>query len=104
MVPGLWMLSTHDGKKAYVPNLELKPGGYTGFGGNQRGKIIGSGTVGNGNLPSINNVLLVDGLMHNLLSISQLSDNGYEKFPDENIMIVTDCEELGPYEGPEPGS
>ena len=24
-----------------------------GFGGNQRGKIIGSGTVGNGNLPSL---------------------------------------------------
>ena len=49
-----------------------------GFEGNQRGKIIGSGTVGNGNLPSINNVLLVDGLMHNLLSISQLSDNDYD--------------------------
>ena len=45
-----------------------------GFGCNQRGKIIGSGTVGNGNLPSISNVLLVDGLMHNLLSLSQLSD------------------------------
>ena len=24
------------------------------------------------------------------------------KFPDENIMLVTDCEELGPHEGPEP--
>ena len=59
-------------------SLELKPGGHVGFGGNQRGKIIGSGTVGNGNLPSINNVLLVDGLMHNLLSISHLSDNGYD--------------------------
>ena len=49
-----------------------------GFGGNRRGKIIGSGTVDNGNLPSISNVLLVDGLMHNLLSISQLSDNSYD--------------------------
>ena len=55
-----------------------------GFGGNQRGKIIGSETVGNGNLPSINNVLLVDGLMHNLLSISQLSDNGYDIIFNQN--------------------
>ena len=58
-------------------SLELKPGGHVGFGGNPR-EIIGSGTVGNGNLPSISNVLLVDGLMHNLLSISQLSDNDYD--------------------------
>ena len=55
-----------------------------GFRGNQRGKIIGSGTVGNGNLPSIKNVLLVDGLMHNLLSISQLSDNGYDIIFNQN--------------------
>ena len=26
------------------------------------------------------------------------------EFLDENIMLVTDCEEPGPYEGPEPGS
>ena len=49
------------GRKHMFQSLELKPGGYVGFGGNQRGKIIGSGTVGNINLPSINNVLLVDG-------------------------------------------
>ena len=59
-------------------DLELKPGGFVGFGGNQKGKIIGSRTVGNGKLPSITDVLLVDGLMHNLLSIIQLSDNGYD--------------------------
>ena len=26
------------------------------------------------------------------------------EFPDENIMLVTDYEEPGPYKGPEPGS
>ena len=59
-------------------SLELKPGGVVGFRGYQKGKIIGSGIVGNGSLPSITNILLIDGLMHNLLSISQLSDNGYD--------------------------
>ena len=76
------------GRRHMFQSLELKPGGHVGFGGNQRGKIIGSGTVGNGNLPSISNVLLVDGLMHNLLSISQLSDNGYDIIFNQNSCKV----------------
>lgn len=71
------MLTTHDGKKAYVLYLELMPGGFVGFEGNQKRKFIGSGTIGNGYSASITNVLLVDGLMHNLMSISQLSENSY---------------------------
>ncbi len=50
---------------------ELKPkdGGFVGFGGNQKGKIVGIGRIGKGSLPSIDNVLYVEGLKHNLLSI-----------------------------------
>ena len=66
------------GKRSMFQSLELKAGGSVKFGGNQKGKIIGSGTICNGNLPSISNVLLVEGLTHNLLSISQLSDSGYD--------------------------
>jgi len=40
-------------------------GGTVKFGGNQTGKIIGTGTIGNC-LISINNVWLVDELRHNL--------------------------------------
>ena len=58
--------------------LELKDAGFIGFRGNQKGRIRGSGTIGNGTLPSISDVLYVEGLMHILLSISQLSDNGYD--------------------------
>jgi len=47
------------------------------FGGNQSGKIIGTGTIGNSSI-SINNVWLLDGLEHYLLSISQFCDNGYD--------------------------
>ena len=61
-------------------SLELKDVGFVGFGGDQKGRIRGSGTIGNGTLPSISDVLYVEGLMHNLLSISQLSDNGYDVF------------------------
>src|SRR4051812_46921286 len=65
------------GRKSMVQDLVLKSAGEVKFGGNQMGKIIGSGTVCIGNSPSITNVLLVDGLTHNLFSISQLSGNGY---------------------------
>jgi hypothetical protein len=66
------------GERHMFQDHELKPGGTVGFGGNQKGKIIGNGTIGNGSLSSINFFLLVQGLMHNLLSICQLSDNGYD--------------------------
>ena len=59
-------------------SLKFKDAGFVGFGGNQKGRIRGSGTIDNGSLPSICDVLYVEGLMHNLLSISQLSDNGYD--------------------------
>src|SRR4051812_17992981 len=66
------------GKRSMFKDQELKSAGEFKFGGNQKGKIIGSGTICTGKSPSMTNVLLVDGLAHNLLSISQLSDNGYD--------------------------
>src|SRR3954468_4810424 len=66
------------GRRSTFQDLVLKPGGEVKFGGDQKGKIIGSGTISLGNSPSITNVLLVEGLTHNLLSISQLRDNGYD--------------------------
>ncbi|KAK9163296.1 hypothetical protein Syun_004198 [Stephania yunnanensis] len=59
--------------------IELKrhDGGKVTFGDNNKGRVIGLGTVGNNSL-SISNVYLVDGLKHNLLkSISQLCDKGF---------------------------
>src|SRR3954471_21313201 len=64
------------GRRSTFQDLVLKPSGEVKFGGDQKAKIIGSGTINFGNSPSITNVILVEGLTHNLLSISQLSDNG----------------------------
>src|SRR3954463_12100169 len=66
------------GKRSMFQDLKLKSAGEVKFGGNQKGKIIGFGTICIGNSPSITNVLLVDGLAHKLLSIGQLSDNAYD--------------------------
>ncbi|XP_059658497.1 uncharacterized protein LOC132304795 [Cornus florida] len=49
------------------------------FGGNQRAKIVRIGTMSKfEELPEIQEVLLVEGLKHNLLSVSQLCDSGKE--------------------------
>jgi hypothetical protein len=75
------------GDKHLFHTLNLKEGGTVGFGGNQRGKIIGIGKVGNSSL-TISDVWLVDGLQHNLLSISQLCDSNYDVVFNKNSCTV----------------
>ena len=45
-------------------------GGIVTFGDDSKGNIIGFGNVKVGNSPLIEDIALVDGLKHNLLSIS----------------------------------
>ena len=52
-------------------------GGTITFEGNKKGIETGMGKIGIHPYPSIDNVLFVEGLNHNLLSISQLCDSGY---------------------------
>jgi hypothetical protein len=65
------------GDKNKFTSLTLKDGGNVKFGDNSKGKIIGIGNIGQTHSFIIEDVLLVDGLKHNLLSISQLCDKGY---------------------------
>ena len=52
--------------------LTRRKRGYVTFKDNGKDIIIGHGSIGNNFSTLIQNVLLVDGLKHNLLSISQL--------------------------------
>ena len=54
---------------------ETKSGQVT-FGGNTKGKIIGICKVGKNPSSYIDDVMLVEGLVYNLLNISQLCDKG----------------------------
>ncbi|WJX18836.1 hypothetical protein P8452_08595 [Trifolium repens] len=81
------------GDKHMFQTLTLKEGGTVGFGGNQKGKITGTGTVGNSSL-SIKDVWLVDGLKHNLLSISQFCDSGFVvKFNKDACTVIRESDE-----------
>ena len=66
------------GQESHFKTLKIKEGGEVAFGGDGKEKIIGIGNIGNTSSNSIKNVLLIRGLKHNLLNISQLCDKGYK--------------------------
>ena len=70
--------------------LSRRKGGTVTFGDNNKGRIIGHGSIGKSSSFIIENVLLVDGLMHNLLSISQLCDKGYEVIFDKSKCLINE--------------
>jgi len=53
-------------------------GGTVTFRDDSKGKIIGIGNIKVGKSPLIENIALLDGLKHNLLSISQLCDKKFK--------------------------
>ncbi|CAN1149827.1 Retrovirus-related Pol polyprotein from transposon TNT 1-94 [Linum perenne] len=75
----LWILdsgcSHHmTGNKNLFMNINYTNKGSVTLGDNSSCKIIGIGSIGNGNDVILNKVMLVKGLKHNLISISQLCD------------------------------
>ena len=62
--------------KEQFNKLDAKDGGHITFGDNAKGKIIDIGEIGNLQSLLIHHVLFVDGLKHNLLSITQLCNMG----------------------------
>ena len=64
-----------------LSNITYIDGGTVTFGDNSKGYVIGIREVinsGISNSPVITNALLVENLKHNLLSISQLCDKGFQ--------------------------
>ena len=76
------------GDKSKFLSLTPIEGGQVTFGDNSKGKVIGKGRVGKSPNLYIDNVLLVKGLKHNLLSISQFCDKGNKVTFDSNFCIV----------------
>jgi len=70
--------------------LRYHEGGIVIFGDDFKGKIIGIGNIKISSSPLIKNVVLVDGLKHNLLSISQLCDRGFKVVFDDLACNILD--------------
>jgi len=77
------------GDASLLTGLTLKHGGYVTYGDNNKEKIIGSGDIGVKGSLIIHNVLLVEGLKYNLLSISQLCDKGLEVTFQPKIYLIS---------------
>jgi len=78
------------GDASQLINLKWKPDGFVTYGDNNRGRILGVGHIGGDNDVIIKDVLLVYGLKHNLLSISQLCDRAYKITFESNLCLIVD--------------
>jgi len=79
----LWYLdngcSKHmTGDKSKFVNITFKQEGHVIYGDNNKGRILGRGSIQDKSNLLIHDVLYVKGLKHSLLSISQLWDKGYQ--------------------------
>ncbi|WJX73238.1 hypothetical protein P8452_57046 [Trifolium repens] len=64
------------GVKKYLKDLKGYTSSFVTFGDGAKGEILGIGKLINNDLPNLENVLLEKGLTANLISISQLCDQG----------------------------
>ena len=78
------------GDRSRFVTLAPSEKGFVTYGDNNKGKIIGEGSIGNSSNFILNDVLLVEGLEHNLLSISQLCDKGNEVLFTSKHCVIHD--------------
>ncbi|CAA0840193.1 Unknown protein, partial [Striga hermonthica] len=64
------------GEPSYLKNIQPSSNGEVTFGDRVSNKVIGTGCLNLGGIPKLTDVLLVDKLKENLLSVSQLCDQG----------------------------
>ncbi|XP_073049011.1 uncharacterized protein [Primulina eburnea] len=92
-IAGIWYFdsgcSRHmtGSKDHLIDYVELRSGHVT-YGGGAKGRIAGKGTLNVDGLPNLHNVIYVEGLNSNLISISQLCDDGlHVKFDKDNCDV-----------------
>jgi len=78
------------GDSTQLINIKWKSAGYVTYGDNNRGKILRVGDIGRNDRVILEDVLLVEGLKHSLLSISQLCDKGYKITFEPAQCLITD--------------
>src|SRR4030065_2000457 len=78
------------GNILFLENLRSYTSSHVTFGDGAKGKILGVGNLINNGLPKLEKVLLVKGLTVNLISISQLCDEGLKVNFTKDECLVTD--------------
>lgn len=78
------------GEKYFVTNIQPCGSGHVTFGDGAKGKVVGKGQLNYPRLPVLQDVILVEGLIANLISISKLCDQGLSVNFSKDKCIVTD--------------
>ena len=78
------------GNKSQFRNLRPKEGGVVKFADGIKSRIVGIGNVSKDDFDQITDVMLVEGLTHNLLSISQFFDQGYRVVFEPSQCVIKD--------------
>ena len=73
---------------SWLRNLKPKDEEVVKFADGIKSKIIGIGNVSKNNYDLITDVMLVERLTHNLMSISQFYDQGYKVVFEPSICII----------------
>ena len=76
-------------KNQFITIEPKKDGGVVTFGDNGQGKIISIGKIQINSIIFIDNALHVNGLKHNLISISQLCDKRYTVSFGTTMCVIT---------------
>ena len=76
------------GDASKFSHISPNKNGHVTYGDKNKGKILGVGKIGTNSSSSIENVLLVEGLKHSLLSVSQLCDKGYLVSFDSHKCVI----------------
>ncbi|MCI13916.1 gag-pol polyprotein, partial [Trifolium medium] len=83
------------GVKNYLTNIEAYTTSFVTFGDGAKGEIKGIGKLAHSGLPKLDDVLLVKGLTANLISISQLCDQGLKvNFTEGECLVSNDKNEV----------
>ena len=82
------------GDKSLLKDYVKMKGPVISFGDNNKGFTLGYGTVVSGNV-SFEDVALVEGLKHNLLSVSQLGDKGFSTRFNSDGFVVKNMKSVG---------
>jgi len=83
------------GVEKFLVDIKPRSTSYVTFGDGSKSEIKGVGRVDYAGQPCLDNVLFVKGLAANLISISQLCDQGYKvNFTQSECLITNDNKEV----------
>ena len=91
------------GNRSFFSELKECASGHVTFGDGPKGRIIEKGNIAKINLPYLNDVRYVEELKANLISVSQLCDQGHnvnfskdscEVIDENNRVLMNDCRQV----------